>query len=125
MKTSNENVIKCFVENNLNNANDECKSYTENLRCFYMQTKNIIVLKNYATILAYYDFDTNTYYLNLLKYSRTTSKIQNELQRVIDKQVQDLNGYIEFNFKLLRDKNSYFKSYDDFINTLYYLDFCK
>ena len=120
MKTSNENVIKCFVDNNLNCANDECKSYSGNLQCFYMQNKNIIVLKNYAKILAYYDFDINTYYLNLLKYSRTTSKIQNELQRVIDQQVQDLNGYIDFNFKVLRDKNSDFKSYGDFINNLYF-----
>ena len=86
----NEKVIENFVTRN-NNKN--ISSHTKNL--FTNTEGNKLI--NYKTTLAKFDYDTMTLYVNITKYSVTTSKIQNYLK----KELQYLHGftieYVEHN----------------------------
>lgn len=49
-------------------------------------------LINYSTIIAYYENDT--YYINISKYSRTTSKIQTLIKRYLQDNL--IENYTEY-----------------------------
>lgn len=85
MKVKNEMVIEIFVNRN---ASKGIESHTGNLYTI----DNGIKLMNYGTCLAQFNHDTNTLYVNVSKYSVTTSKIQTYLKREIR---QSLNPYFE------------------------------
>ena len=80
MRGTNSEVIQAFFNHT------PLSSHNGNLKT----TKTTLI--NYSTIIAYYE--NNTYYINISKYSRTTSKIQTLIKRYL--QGHNIENYTEY-----------------------------
>ena len=74
----NIDIIKSFLEGK--------EGRTKNLKSEIREIngKDITLLINYETIIAFIDVDNLTIYLDNNKYSSTTSTIQNKLKQILD-----------------------------------------
>lgn len=80
MRGTNSEVVRAFFNHK------PLSSHDGNLKT----TPNTLI--NYSTIIAYYE--NNTYYINISKYSRTTSKIQTLIKRYL--QGHNIENYTEY-----------------------------
>ena len=80
MRGTNGKVIQAFFNHT------PLSSHNGNLKT----TKTTLI--NYSTIIAYYENDT--YYINISKYSITTSKIQTLIKRYL--QGHNIENYTEY-----------------------------
>ena len=80
MRGTNSEVVRAFFNHT------PLSSHDGNLKT----TPNTLI--NYSTIIAYYE--NNTYYININKYSRTTSKIQTLIKRYL--QGHNIENYTEY-----------------------------
>lgn len=79
MYFKNKELISCYIKNSYVSKNQSLKN--KNIIVYY--DEDIRILKNYNTIISYIDTikDYNKIYINKKYYSKTTSTIQNEIQR--------------------------------------------
>ena len=80
MRGTNSKVVQAFFNH------IPLSSHNSNLKT----TKTTLI--NYSTIIAYYK--DNTYYINISKYSTTTSKIQTLIKRYL--QDHNIENYTEY-----------------------------
>ena len=80
MRGTNSEVVRTFFNHT------PLSSHDGNLKT----TPNTLI--NYSTIIAYYE--NNTYYINISKYSRTTSKIQTLIKRYLQDNL--IENYTEY-----------------------------
>lgn len=80
MRGTNSEVVQAFFNHT------PLSSHNGNLKT----TKTTLI--NYSTIIAYYENDT--YYINISKYSITTSKIQTSIKRYL--QEHNIENYTEY-----------------------------
>lgn len=61
---------------------------TTNKKCPFMKGYSVScsgnILKSYDTIIGYWDYRTNTWYVNGTRYTNTTSKAQYHVRRVLE-----------------------------------------
>lgn len=80
MYFKNKELISCYIKNSYVSKNQSLKN--KNIKVYYDEEDRRI-LKNYDTIISYIETkkDYKKIFINKKYYSKTTSTIQNEIQR--------------------------------------------
>ena len=85
-------MIKNKIEFIKDFLNDDTNTKSSNLKTFI--NDDIINLVNYNTIIAYKKINDKTIYLNIKKYSQTTTKNQNLIKRLATQKGYIIKEYI-------------------------------